>query len=303
MTPRIGLVGPGGWGVNVLRDLRELGCAVDVMARSTRGRDRARASGADRIVDTVAGLDGVAGVVVATPIGTHAEVIGEALALGVPVYVEKPMTADAEAAGALAARAPDRLFVMDKWRYHPAILALRDIAASGELGAVRGLACQRDGRGDFRGDVDTIWRHVPHDLSIAIEVLGAIPVPKAAVAETVGGVPTGLLGLLGGDGEPWLSVAHSATAPVRRREIRLCCEGGTAWLADGYDEHVMVEEGLPGVDPEPRPRSTPGEWPLLAELRAFVGHLEGGPPPRSSAADGAAGVRSLAALRALAGLP
>ena len=65
----------------------------------------------------------------------------------------------------------------------------------------------------------------------------------------------------------------------------------------------MVEEGLPGVDPEPRPRSTPGEWPLLAELRAFVGHLEGGPPPRSSAADGAAGVRALAALRALAGLP
>jgi hypothetical protein len=45
---------------------------------------------------------------------------------------------------------------------------------------------------------------------------------------------------------------------------------------------------------------TPGELPLLAELRAFVGHI-GGPAPRSSAAEGAAIVSAIAELRALAG--
>jgi predicted dehydrogenase len=44
------------------------------------------------------------------------------------------------------------------------------------------------------------------------------------------------------------------------------------------------------------------ELPLLRELRAFLDHLDGGPPPLSSAADGAAIVDALATLRELAGL-
>ena len=45
------------------------------------------------------------------------------------------------------------------------------------------------------------------------------------------------------------------------------------------------------------------ELPLLRELRAFLDHLDGGPPPRSSAAEGAAIVRTISELRLLAGLP
>jgi hypothetical protein len=44
------------------------------------------------------------------------------------------------------------------------------------------------------------------------------------------------------------------------------------------------------------------EMPLLAELRAFLHHLQGGPAPRSSAAEGLSVVETIAALRALAGL-
>jgi predicted dehydrogenase len=308
MSATVALAGCGRWGRHILRDLRTLGCEVPVVARSPESVARAREGGAARIVPTLAEVGGVDGVVVAVPVAAHAAVLDEALALGVPVFVEKPLTNDPTAAGRLAEAAPERLFVMDKWRYHPGIAALREIAASGELGAVRGLALVRDGRGDFRGDVDTIWRHLPHDLSIALEVLGAIPSARAAVAEVVDGVPMGLQGMLGD--EPWVTIAHSATAPVRRREVRLCCEGGTAWLGDGYDEHINVERGAPGggaseqsaTGEPPVRRPTPGELPLLAELRAFVEHLAGGPPPRSSAAEGAENVRRIAELRALAGL-
>jgi predicted dehydrogenase len=93
---------------------------------------------------------------------------------------------------------------------------------------------------------------------------------------------------------------HGARAPPRGAA---CCEGGTAWLAGGYDEHVTVERGHPGAPPAPEPRAAAGELPLLAELRAFVGYLAGGPPPLSSAEDGVAIVRRIAELRALAGLP
>jgi hypothetical protein len=42
--------------------------------------------------------------------------------------------------------------------------------------------------------------------------------------------------------------------------------------------------------------------PLLRELQAFVDHLRGGPPPRSSAAEGLMIVERIAAIRRLAGL-
>jgi len=67
-------------------------------------------------------------------------------------------------------------------------------------------------------------------------------------------------------------------------------------LAGGWDEHLVVhfDDGRTEM-PEAR-----GELPLLAELRAFVQFLDGGPPPRSSADEGAAMVQAIASLRALA---
>ncbi len=128
-------MGCGAWGRYILRDLVSLGCEVPVVARSERSVANAREGGAATIVGSIEELPEVAGVVVATPTSSHAEVVEEALGLGVPVYVEKPLTDDAAAAERLAAQAPDRLFVMDKWRYHPGVEALAELARSDELGA------------------------------------------------------------------------------------------------------------------------------------------------------------------------
>ena len=53
------------------------------------------------------------------------------------------MTADAASARRLAERAPDRLFVMDKWRYHPGVEAMRREARSGRLGRVLTIRTSR----------------------------------------------------------------------------------------------------------------------------------------------------------------
>ena len=145
-------------------------------------------------------------------------------------------------------------------------------------------------------DVDTVWIHAPHDLAIALEILGMVPPARAAVGERADGSLRGILAFLGDD--PWFAVEISATAAERRREIKLVCEGGVAWLADAYADHVVVAPT--GVD-EPERRAISSELPLLRELRAFVEHVEGGPPPRSSAAEGVEIVRRIAELRSLAG--
>ena len=295
-SARVGLAGCGSWGRYILRDLLSLGCSVSVVARSPESM--ARAEGADTIVGSVRELPEVDGIVIATPTTTHATVIEQALERGVPVFVEKPLTNDPAAADRLAAAAGERLFVMDKWRYHPGVELLRDLARDGSLGAVRGLFTTRIGWGNPHDDVDAAWVLAPHDLSIALEVLGELPGARAAVADLSGDDVQGLVGLLGE--RPWHRLEISVRSPERRREVQLVCEEGVALLADGYSEHVLVHRD--GAD-EPERREIAAELPLLRELRAFVEHLQGGPPPRSSAADGALVVRRIAELRGLAGAP
>jgi predicted dehydrogenase len=301
-TPRVALVGCGRWGAHILRDLLALGCDVPVVARSDESRRRARALGAGDLVGSIAELPPVDGAVVATPTTTHAAVVDELLALGMPVYVEKPLTDDPASARRLADAAPDRLFVMHKWRYHAGIRALAEIARSGELGPVSGLLTTRVGWGNPHGDVDGIWMLAPHDLSIVLEILGSIPEPRTAVAERSAGLVTGLVGLLGD--EPWAAIEVSIAHPARSREVRLVCRDGVAVLSGAYDDHVLVVRGELQRDitraEERRPISP--ELPLELELRAFVDHLRGGPPPLSSAADGAAEVEAIGRLRTLAGL-
>jgi predicted dehydrogenase len=301
---RIGLVGCGAWGRHILRDLLALGCEVTVVARSERTKATAESGNAACVVSTVAELATVAGIVVATPTSTHAGVIEELLPLGVPIFVEKPLTDDPDAAERLAAIAPDRLFVMDKWRYHPGVELLGEIARNGELGEVVGLRTTRVGWGNPHEDVDAIWILAPHDLSIALEILGGLPAARAALADSTNGVATGLIGVLGE--APWFALEVSSRAIERRRELRLVCSEGVAVLPDGYSEVVRIARAADPRDttpPDLDARPISAELPLLRELHAFVEHVNGGPPPRSSAADGAAVVRALAELRALAGLP
>jgi len=295
-SARVGLAGCGSWGRYILRDLLSLGCSVSVVARSPESM--ARADGADTIAGSVRELPEVDGIVIATPTTTHATVIEQALERGVPVFVEKPLTNDPAAADRLAAAAGERLFVMDKWRYHPGVELLRDLARDGSLGAVRGLFTTRIGWGNPHDDVDAAWVLAPHDLSIALEILGELPGARAAVADLSGDDVQGLVGLLGE--RPWHRLEISVRSPERRREVQLVCEEGVALLADGYSEHVLVHRD--GAD-EPERREIAAELPLLRELRAFVEHLQGGPPPRSSAAEGALVVQRIAELRALAGRP
>lgn len=295
---RVGLAGCGRWGRHILRDLQTLGCDVPVVARSEESRERAREGGAREIVTDIASLEAVDGVVVATPTAKHAEAIEEALALGVPVFVEKPLTPDVASARRLAAAAPDRLFVMDKWRYHPGVRELARIAQSGELGPVVGMHSRRVTLGHRYSDVDTVWIHAPHDLAIALEVLGRVPEPRYAVPELVGEELSGLTAILGES--PWMVVEVSALAPGHRRELRLVCEGGVAQLDGGYAEAVVIGRAGKIEEDSVERRPATGELPLLAELRAFVEHLQGGPPPRSSAAEAVAIVECVAEMIALA---
>jgi predicted dehydrogenase len=149
--PSVSLIGCGRWGRNILRDLIALGCQVVVCDPDLNAREHARATGAGSSVasmDELSRMDELSkgdGMVIATPVSTHAAVIRRALEFGIPIFVEKPLTCDIDSAREFARRAPGRLFVMDKWRYHPGIEELARIARTSELGAPLGMRLRQVG--------------------------------------------------------------------------------------------------------------------------------------------------------------
>ena len=190
-APHVGLVGCGRWGRHILRDLKSLGCRVSVVARSEVSRERATAGGADDLVGDLDGVGAVEGWVVSTPTSTHTEIIEALLSRNVPIFVEKPLSNDPIAAQRVVERGAERVFVMDKWRYHPGVIELRRIARSGELGKVSGLMTRRLGWDNTQSDVDALFHLAPHDLSIALEILGTIGrVPRTLRARPARGRST-----------------------------------------------------------------------------------------------------------------
>ena len=101
---------------------------------------------------------------------------------------------------------------------------------------------------------------------------------------------------------PWHVFEVSSRRRRHFREVRLFCRDGVAVLPDSYADHIAVQPAAPDAATPPALalRAVPSELPLVRELRAFVSHLSGGPPPKSSAAEGLAVVRAIAELRRLA---
>jgi predicted dehydrogenase len=298
---RIGLVGFGRWGRFILRDLLSLSCEVHVAVPSEASRQAASTSGAACTVADASALDrGLDGYVVAAPTNLHAQVIDQLLDRHRPIFVEKPMTDDPDSAERLVKAAGDRIFVMNKWCYHGGIEALAELARSGELGKVKYLQTIRCQCGQPHADVDATWILMPHDLSIVQHILGYLPALKAAYGERPRGILEAATAILGDSPQAMIQV--SALWPSYSRMIRVLFEGGAASLLDPLDDHIVIHRFEDGKLLEKRreERTVDTEMPLLKELADFVNYLDGGPPPRSSAAHGAEVVRVIAEIHRLA---
>ena len=287
MNPRIGLIGCGAWGRHILRDLKSCGATVHVVATSEDSRRNATEHRADSILATHADLPAVDGYVVAAPSSLHGEIIEALLPAGRPIFTEKPMTTDIASARRIVAKAGERVFVMHKWRYHPGIERMRREIAAGNVGAIQGIHIQRWGWGNPHADVNAVWVLMPHDLSIVLHWLGRVP-PLRDVRPTLAGASgTGILVQLGGGTEAPITIDMSIAAPEHRRAFTIFGSKASLELRDSYDTAIRLRRGAPGDPGATADTIEIGQdMPLLFELQAFLRHLEGGPPPLSSAAEG-----------------
>ncbi len=187
---RIGVIGNGYWGPNIIRNFAEHQ-QVDLVAVADRDPSRLdQVRQRHRHVEHLVGdhrelfdldLDAVA---VCTPPETHFDIAAGCLEAGLHVMVEKPMTVSTEDAKKLCVIAADTdrvLMVGHTFEYNPAVRALKAMVGRGDAGEVRYIDAVRVGLGLFHPRLNVVWDLAPHDVSILIDVLGESPTTVSAV--------------------------------------------------------------------------------------------------------------------------
>jgi predicted dehydrogenase len=172
---KIGVIGYGYWGPNLLRNFAEVDgvevrwCADTRPDRQALAKRRyplinVSADPADILKDAA-----VDAVVVATPVFTHHALVRQALQAGKHVLVEKPMArtvVEGEELRNLAEQKGLVLMVDHTFIYTGAVRKMKEMIDVGELGDLHYFDSVRVNLGLFQHDVDVIWDLAPHDLSI-----------------------------------------------------------------------------------------------------------------------------------------
>jgi len=308
---RLGLIGAGRMGRTHLRGLagseRVAITAIAEVSEATRRTVPDVGAAVYPGIAEMLGTEALDGVLIVVPTDRHLQVITEVAARGLPILCEKPcgLTVAQTQAAVAAAGAAGVPFQVAYWRrYVPALRALREAIAGGELGTVHLVACyQWDDRppsDEFRAHSGGILRDMGvHEFDEMRWLTGQELGGMKAIAS--GLVPRGLV-RADGDGR---------SADVDSAQVLVELSGGASGLVSLGRFHPAGDMaraeafGTKGtarcdfLDP------AEGERAQLAALRlqaeSFADFASGGPCTGATGADAIAALD--AATRAGAAIP
>lgn len=291
---RVGIVGFGRWGRNLARNFHTIGCLAglcdtdpDQLRAATDAYPAARACSQSEALIRSGDVDAL---VIATPAGTHHELAASALAAGLHVFVEKPMTTDLAAARRLVVQAGTaglQLVTGHLLHYHPAFQTLRAMVHDGRLGALRGIVTSRLTSGPDTPREHVLWEFAPHDIAMILACTDALPTsiccagpdsasngPSAAHARVELAFSSGL--------RTRTTVSWRGRAKVQRIEVE--GDAATAVFDDVAPPGSKLTLAPAGQPPSPVP--IPDREPLASECAAFVEAVETGVAPPNGADEG-----------------
>jgi predicted dehydrogenase len=316
---RVGVVGLGYWGPNLVRVLHESAvaeaawmCDLRPEALHSLGQ-RFPAVRQTQEVEEMLDDDSVDAVAVVTPVSTHHELAMRALTAGKHVFVEKPLASSSDLSIELVRAAYARGLVLmpgHTFLYSPPVNRIRELIRSGELGEIYFVSTSRVNLGLHQSDVSVIWDLGPHDFSILIYWLDERPTKVVSMGRACldgGTEDVAFISCEFGSG----TVAHvelSWLAPSKLRRTTVVGSHKMVVYDDCSNEPVRVyDAGVVPRDPESfgeflkyrtgdivSPHIEASE-PMALQIEDFCRAIRSGTVPRSSAQLGLDVVRTIEA--------
>jgi len=176
---KIGLIGAGYWGKNLVRVFNQLGVLKTVCDSDKEIlKERKEQYPKIKITDDFSAIlndKEIKGVVISTPAATHYRLARRAMLAGKDVFIEKPLALKVKDGEKLVKLARERnliLMVGHLLHYHPAMVKLKEIIKRGELGEIKYVWSNRLNFGKLRRVENVLWSFAPHDISVIIGFLG-----------------------------------------------------------------------------------------------------------------------------------
>ena len=316
----VACVGVGYWGKNLVRNFYGLpGCNLKVCCDlsddnlATVTANYPGVAVTDQF-DTVLKDPSIDAVVIASPAACHYDMVRQALQAGKHVYVEKPLTLNVNHAEKLCSIADETdrvLMVGHLMEYHPAVDKLKELVDSGELGDLYYLYAQRVNLGIIRKDENAFWSLAPHDISIALYLLGEEPDTVSSRGESFlqPGIEDVVFCNLHFPSGAMANIHVSWLDPHRSRQLTLVGSEKMAVFDDveATEKVRIYDKGVNGngyasygdaltlrFGDITIPRIEMTE-PLKTECKHFLNSIATGQTPRSDGQDGLRVVRVLAA--------
>ena len=189
---RIGVIGYGYWGPNVVRNFAlQPDCRVTTICDcdpAARARALVQYPAAQVITDAseVVTSPEIDAVAIVTPVSTHHALARQALANGKHIFVEKPFTAESRQAEDLIELAERKnliIMVDHTFLFTGAVRKMKELIDQGELGRLYYYDSTRVNLGLFQHDVNVVWDLAPHDLSIMDYLIGREPEQVVATGQ------------------------------------------------------------------------------------------------------------------------
>lgn len=178
-TYKLGLIGAGYWGKNLIRVFNELGvlkiiCDLDNKILKQRKKEYPNLKTTTDFEEILADKE-IKSVVISSPAVTHYNLVKKALETGKDVFVEKPLALQikqGEELVKIANKEKRILMVGHLLLYHPAIIKLKQLIDAGKLGEIQYIWSNRLNFGKLRREENILWSFAPHDISVIIDILG-----------------------------------------------------------------------------------------------------------------------------------
>ena len=174
---KLGLIGAGYWGKNLVRDFNKIGflhtiCEINQELLDEYQKLYPHINYTKNWNDVLTNVE-ISAVCISLPAELHYKFAKEALLADKDVYVEKPITLkinEGEELIELANQKQKILMVGHLLHYHPAIEKIKEIIQSGQIGQVKNIISNRFNLGIFRTQENVLWSFAPHDISVILSL-------------------------------------------------------------------------------------------------------------------------------------
>jgi len=176
---KIGVVGAGYWGKNLIRVFDKLGvlktvCDLDKKVLADIKKEYPKIETSTDIRQILTDKE-IRGVVISSPASAHYELTSMILSSGKDAFVEKPLSLDVKHGMKLVEVAKKKdliLMVGHLLHYHPAVVKLKDMIKKGCFGKINYICSNRLNFGKVRHEENVLWSFASHDISIITDIMG-----------------------------------------------------------------------------------------------------------------------------------